>query len=117
MKQLKSILTLIHNTSIGFVTDNAFKLSASLSYYTVYALCPMLLIVISLVGLFFGREAVQGKIYWQLNGLVGNEAALQIQEIIKNIQDTQHTTLGTIIGTIILFIGATGVFYRNAGLH
>jgi membrane protein len=110
MKQLKSILHLIKNTGLGFVNDNAFKLSASLSYYTIYALCPMLLIVISLVGLFFGREAVQGKIYWQLNGLIGNEAALQIQEIIKNIQGTHHTTIGTVIGTIILVIGATGVF-------
>lgn len=110
MKHLKTIWRLFKNTGIGFIDDNAFKLSASLSYYTVYALCPMLLIVISLVGFFFGREAVQGKIYWQLNGLVGNEAALQIQDIIKNIQNTQHTTVGTVIGTAILIIGATGVF-------
>lgn len=110
MKKLKSMLVLVKNAGAGFIHDNAFKLSASLSYYTIFALCPMLLIVISLVGLFFGRDAVQGKIYWQLNGLVGNEAALQIQEIIKNIQHTHHTTLGTIIGTIVLIIGATGVF-------
>ena len=110
MKKLKSFLLLFKNAGAGFIHDNAFKLSASLSYYTIFALCPMLLIVISLVGLFFGRDAVQGKIYWQLNGLVGNEAALQIQEIIKNIQHTHHTTLGTIVGTIILIIGATGVF-------
>ena len=110
MKKLKSFLSLFKNAGAGFIHDNAFKLSASLSYYTIFALCPMLLIVISLVGLFFGRDAVQGKIYWQLNGLVGNEAALQIQEIIKNIQHTHHTTLGTLVGTIILIIGATGVF-------
>lgn len=110
MKKLKSILSLFKNAGAGFIYDNAFKLSASLSYYTIFALCPMLLIMISLVGLFYGQEAVQGKIYWQLNGLVGNEAALQIQDIIKNIQHTHHTTLGTIVGTIILIIGATGVF-------
>jgi membrane protein len=69
-----------------------------------------LIIVISLAGIFFGREAVQGKIYWQLNGLVGNEAALQIQNIITNIQQTQFTQLGAVIGTAILIIGATGVF-------
>jgi len=110
MKKLKRILLLFKNAGIGFVNDNAFKLSASLSYYTIFALCPMLLIVISLAGLFFGRDAVQGKIYWQLNGLVGNEAALQIQDIISNIQHTHHTTFGTIVGTIVLLIGATGVF-------
>lgn len=110
MKKLKRVLRLFKNAGAGFINDNAFKLSASLSYYTIFALCPMLLIMISLVGLFFGREAVQGKVYWQLNGLVGNEAALQIQNIIKNIQHTHHTTIGTIVGTIVLLIGATGVF-------
>ena len=110
MKKLKRILRLFKNAGVGFINDNAFKLSASLSYYTIFALCPMLLIMISLVGLFFGREAVQGKVYWQLNGLVGNEAALQIQNIIKNIQHTHHTTIGTVIGAIVLIIGATGVF-------
>lgn len=98
------------NAGAGFINDNAFKLSASLSYYTIFALCPLLIIIISLAGIFFGREAVQGKIYWQLNGLVGNEAALQIQDIITNIQRTQYTTLGAAIGTFILVIGATGVF-------
>ena len=110
MKKLKSILSLFKNAGIGFVDDNAFKLSASLSYYTIFALCPLLIIIISLTGIFFGRDAVQGKIYWQLNGLVGNEAALQIQNIISNIQNSQATTLGAAIGTTILVIGATGVF-------
>jgi membrane protein len=110
MKKLKSIWSLFKNAGEGFINDNAFKLSASLSYYTIFALCPLLIIVISLAGIFFGREAVQGKIYWQLNGLVGNEAALQIQNIITNIQQTQFTQLGAVIGTAILIIGATGVF-------
>ena len=110
MKKLKSILSLFKNAGLGFINDNAFKLSASLSYYTIFALCPLLMIIISLAGIFFGREAVQGKIYWQLNGLVGNEAALQIQDIITNIQGSQSTTLGAVIGTAILVVGATGVF-------
>jgi membrane protein len=94
----------------GFVNDNAFKLSASLSYYTVFALGPLLLIIISLAGIFFGRDAVQGRIYQQINGLVGNEAALQIQQIIINIQQKHAHITGAVIGAVILFIGATGVF-------
>ena len=95
---------------MGFVEDNAFKLSASLSYYTIFALGPLFIIIISLAGIFYGRDAVQGEFYMQLNDLIGNEAALQIQEIIKNIQQTQASTTGAIVGTIILIIGATGVF-------
>ncbi|WP_345256371.1 YihY/virulence factor BrkB family protein [Flaviaesturariibacter amylovorans] len=103
-------LILFQRAGLGFVNDNAFKLSASLSYYTIFALGPLLIIVISLAGIFFGREAAQGRIYGQINGLVGNEAALQIQEIIKNIQQTQASTTGAIIGGVILIVGATGVF-------
>jgi membrane protein len=94
----------------GFVNDNAFKLSASLSYYTIYALAPLLIIIISLMGIFLGQDAIQGRIYYQLSGLLGSDAAAQIQDIIINIRNSHSTTAGTIIGAIILFIGATGVF-------
>ena len=94
----------------GFIEDNAFKLSASLSYYTVFSIGPVLIIIISLAGVFFGREAVQGRIYGQIKGLVGPEAAAQIQEIIKNIQYTDGGTIGTIVGVGLLIIGSTGVF-------
>jgi membrane protein len=93
-----------------FLNDNGMKLSASLSYYTIFSLGPVLMIVIALAGIFFGREAVQGKIYYQINGMVGNEAALQIQEIIKNIEQSQESSTGAIFGVIVLIIGATGVF-------
>ncbi len=110
MKKIKKGFSLIHNAGIAFVNDNAFKLSASLSYYTIFALAPLLIIVISLAGIFFGKIAVQGKIYKQLNGLIGSGPALQIEEIIKNIQHTHATTTGAIIGAVILVIAATGVF-------
>jgi len=110
MKKLGTVLKLFKKTFTAFLDDNALKLSASLSYYTVFSIGPLLIIIISLAGVFFGREAVQGRIYGQIRGLVGNDAAAQIQEIIKNIQKTNHGTVGAIIGVIILIIGATGVF-------
>lgn len=93
-----------------FVADNGLKLSASLSYYTVFSLGPVLIIMISLAGIFFGKDAVRGKLFYQINGLVGNEAALQIQDIIQNIEQSQSTTAGVVLGIVILIIGATGVF-------
>jgi membrane protein len=86
------------------------KLAASLSYYTLFAMAPLLIIIISLVGSIFGRDAVQGTVYTELRGVVGSDAALQIQEIIANIQSSYNTTLGTIIGIVILVVGATGIF-------
>lgn len=115
MKKIKTAFKLLKNTSIAFSDDNAFKLSASLSYYTVFALGPLLMIVISLSSIFYGRDAVQGEVYGQLKGLIGNEAALQVQDIIANAHQTHATFLGAIIGGIILFIGATGVFTEIQG--
>jgi membrane protein len=89
---------------------NGFKLSAALSYYTVFSVAPLLIVIISLAGIFFGRLAVEGRVYRQISGLVGSEAALQIQNIIRNTQQSNHGKLGGIIGTIILIIGASGVF-------
>lgn len=93
-----------------FMNDHALKFSASLSYYTIFSLGPVLLIIISLAGIFFGRDAVAGKIYGQIQGLVGSQAALQIQDIIGNIEESQLSRSGAILGLIILFVGATGVF-------
>ncbi|HVG42712.1 MAG TPA: YihY/virulence factor BrkB family protein, partial [Chitinophagaceae bacterium] len=110
MKNIKKAASLMKNAGAAFVHDNAFKLSASLSYYTIFALAPLLVIVMSLAGIVFGKVAVQGKLYKQLNQLIGNAAALQIEEIIKNITQTHATTAGAVIGAVILAIAATGVF-------
>ncbi len=110
MKRTATFLTLLRRTATAFSDDNAFKLSASLSYYTVFAMGPLLFIIISLSGFFFGNEAMQGRIYEELKGLIGSDAALQVQNIIANASRDYDSTTGAIIGTVILFIGATGVF-------
>ncbi len=93
-----------------FIEDNAVQFGASLAFYTLFAAAPIIIIVISLAGIFYGADAVQGKIYGQINGLVGHGAAVQIQEIIKNIKASENGNLGALIGVIILLVAATGVF-------
>jgi membrane protein len=101
---------LFKETFRGFIDDNALKLSAALSYYTIFSLPPLLLIIISMSGIFFGADAVRGEIFGQINGLVGNAAALQIQETLKNVTLSNSSTFATTLGIIILLIGASGVF-------
>src|SRR5829696_3167668 len=110
MNKLGKYWDILKKAAHAFVEDNALKLSASLSYYMVFALGPIILIVITLMGSFSNREDVQLKVYKQLGKLLGPEAAVQIQSIIQNTQDSHHSTVGTIIGLIALFLGATGVF-------
>jgi membrane protein len=93
-----------------FDNYNGLKLSAALSYYTVFSVAPFLIIIISIAGFFFGKQAVEGKVYGEIMGLVGKDAALQVQEIIRNIQLSKHSTIGSIIAFVVLVIGASGVF-------
>jgi membrane protein len=101
--------------AVEFDGDNGFKLAASLSYSTIFAMGPLLIVVISLAGILLGHDAVQGNIYDQIKGLVGSAAALQIQDIIRNIQASKHTTAGAIIGGAILLVSATSVFTEIQG--
>ena len=101
--------------AIDFNNDNGFKLAASLSYSMIFAIGPMLIVVISLAGIFWGQKAVEGGIYQQIKDLIGATAALQVQDIIKNIQHSHHTVAGAIIGGSILVISATGVFAEIQG--
>ena len=110
IKRIKTFFTILKKAGASFVADDGMKLGASLSYYTIFSLCPILIIIMSLAGKVFGKDAVQGRIYHQINGLVGSDAAIQVQEIISNIEKSQHGTGGAIIGFILLIFGATGVF-------
>jgi membrane protein len=94
----------------GFMDDRALKFSASLAYYTIFSLAPMLLLMISLAGIFFGKDAIQGKVFAEINGIVGNDAAKQIQDMIKHLEMSGKSTMSVIIGVITLIIGATTVF-------
>ncbi len=86
------------------------KFSASLAYYTVFSLAPLLVLTISLAAIFFGQEAAEGKVFEEINGLVGNNAAAQIQEMLRNVQLKEDNTAALVIGIGTLLLGATTVF-------
>ncbi|KAA0993321.1 YihY/virulence factor BrkB family protein [Dyadobacter aurulentus] len=110
MQRIKFILSLLKESFSEFAEDNVLKLAAALSYYTIFSLAPMLLLIISIVSIFFGREAFQGELFAQISGLVGNQAAEQVQELIKNAAITDKSNVAAAVGGITLLIGATGVF-------
>lgn len=107
---IKDGLTILKAAFSGFMNDLALKYSASLAYYTVFSLAPLLLLVISLAGIFLGKDAIQGKVFSEINGFVGNDAAKQIQDMIKHLEMSGKSTISVIIGVITLIIGATTVF-------
>src|SRR5438270_956548 len=106
---IKSFWQLLKEAGGSFMKDKVPKLSASLSYYTMFSLGPVLLIVIFLAKQFYGEDAINGALFGQLRHLIGDSAALQIQALIKNAAIT-GSTFTTIISFITLFVGATSVF-------
>jgi membrane protein len=107
---LKGIWQVLKDSFSGFSDHKVPKLSASLAYYTVFSIGPMLLVIISLAGLFLGREAIEGSIYQQLDSFIGKDAAAQIQDIVKNASISGKGPVGLTIGIITLLIGATTMF-------
>lgn len=105
----KSFGLLLKQAGTSFMNDKAPKMSASLSYYTMFSLGPVLLIAIFFANLFYGEEAIKGALFGQLKSLLGDSAALQIQTLIQNAAIT-GSVFTTIISFVTLFIGATGVF-------
>jgi membrane protein len=93
-----------------FVDDNVPKLGASLSYYTVFSLAPLLIIIIAVAGFIFGTDAAQGRIYNEIESLVGKDSAMLIQTAIKHSADTGAGVIAAVVSFITLVIGSITVF-------
>ena len=106
----KNLWSILKDTFVEFIDDRVLKLSAALAYYTIFSLPSMLIVVIGLCSVFFGKDAVQGKIFSQIGGFIGPDAALQIQEILKKTTLNHDNIAATIIGFVTLLIAATGMF-------
>jgi membrane protein len=106
----KGIWKIVKGAFSGFSDDKVTKLSGSLAYYTVFSMGPLLVLIISLCGLFLGREAVEGKVYETLVGFVGADTAAQLQQIIKNASIGGKGQIAAIVGGVTLLVGATSVF-------
>ncbi len=90
--------------------NDILKYSASLAYYTILSLVPLLVIVLNVTGVLFGKEAITGELYAEINQMVGSNAADQIQKAIQNIHLAQDSFFATAIGIVVLVFGATGIF-------
>jgi len=107
---LKTCGQILVKSAHDFIDDDALKFSASLSYYTVFSIAPVLIIIIGISGLFFGREAVTGEVFSQFSGLMGERSAALLEEAISNVQLNGQSGIATIFGVVTLIIGSTGVF-------
>jgi len=106
----RTLLTLFKEAYQEWSEDKASNLAAALAYYTAFSVAPLLLLAITVAGLIFGREAAQGQVFGQLQGLLGPEGASAIQTGIANSQKGSASLLSAIIGFATLIWSASNVF-------
>jgi membrane protein len=112
MAKLKTGFEIVKHTFADWSDDRAPRLGAALAYYTIFSIAPLLLIVVAVAGLAFGREAAQNQIMEQLSGLIGQNGAEMLQTMLKAADKPHAGAMATVIGVVTLLFGATGVFIQ-----
>lgn len=108
--KLKVFWELLKETYDEWSNDNALRLGAALSYYMIFSLPPVLLIVIALAGFIFGEDAARGRIVEEIQGLIGRSGAEGVETMIRNAYKPEAGIIATIVGVVTLIIASTGVF-------
>lgn len=107
---MKNLLKVVKTAFGSWSTDKAPKMAAALAYYSAFALAPMLFIAIAVAGLAFGQEAARGQVVSQIEGLVGEDSAKAIQDVLQKVNQPKASIVASIIGFFALLFGASGVF-------
>jgi membrane protein len=101
---------LFKETFAGWSDHKALRLGASLAFYTIFAIAPLVLIALAVSGLVFGEQAAHRQLFDQLKGLLGAQGADAVQNIIASANRPRSSTWATVIALATLFVGATGTF-------
>ncbi len=108
--QCSQCRALVSETFSQWLDDKAPRLGAALAFYTALSLAPLLVIMLAIAGLAYGRQAAQGQLVWQMKDLLGAEGAKAIQALIVAAHRPASGIIATIIGLITLFFGASSAF-------
>ncbi|MGQ8869853.1 YihY/virulence factor BrkB family protein [Myroides sp. TSA_177.3] len=106
----KKIGTLLKDSVMDFLDDRATKFSAALSYYTIFALPPLIILIISASGFFIEEKDVSAFFYQQVSDLVGPNTAREVENAMNNVTLNRSGVLPTVIGIAMLLFSASGVF-------
>lgn len=106
----QSLLKVLKNTTNGFLEFKLLKISASLAYITVFSLAPLLLVVLFILDIFWGKELIESYIFNNAKDYVGTASTMQLKDMIHNLSLSSNSSFSAIIGVISLLFGATSLF-------
>ena len=105
----KDVIPVAKEAVANWSEDRAPSMGAAISYYSVFSLAPLLVIIIAVAGFFFGADQVQGAIFSQLADLMGENAAEAVDEMLRHAQQPEVGTIAGIVSLLVLIVGATTV--------
>jgi len=94
----------------AWIDDYAPSMGAALSYYTLFSLAPLLVLIIAIAGTVFGQDAAQGAIIAQLQGIMGKEGAAAVQGLLQAAREPSTGIVASIVGGFLVLLGATATF-------
>ena len=112
LNTIKTIAYLLRDTAVRWWARDPFRNSAVISYYTIFSLPGLLVIIVNLAGYFFGHEVVTQKLTAEIQDVIGPEAARDVAGILARAWEAEGFTAGSLLGIGTLIFGATGVFYQ-----
>lgn len=115
MGRAKAIGALLKDTFVQWQDDQASRLAASLAFYTLLSIAPLLVIAVAVAGMVFGEDAARGQIAQELAKVVGPRAGEAIQGLVANARTPSAGIVSSIVGIAILLFGASGVFGELQG--
>jgi membrane protein len=107
--RLREYGALLRQAVSAWIDDKAPRLGASLAFYTLLSLAPLLIVVVAVAALVYGQKAAEGQLVWEIQGLVGPEGARTIQGLLRSAYKPGSGAIATIAGIVTLIFGATAV--------
>lgn len=109
-KRIKRILLLLKNSANKYKKDNPVRLAGTTAYFAVFAMAPIIIIVVSVLGILLDQESIQEKIYTEIQNLIGEQGKEYIRSLVSNFEGTKRNITGTIIGFVIFIFTSTTFF-------
>lgn len=108
--KLRTFWELMDETITEFGEDHATKLSASLAYFTLFSIAPLLLVIIHIISIFYKAQDAEGKVLEQVSTFVGKDTAMQLEGMLRGISNSNSNTLFGVIGIVVFVFSATNIF-------
>lgn len=110
--KLSKVWLILHETYTATMTDRVSRLGAALAFYMTFSLAPLLLVVVAIAGIVFGRQAAQGQLFIEMQSVIGHDLAVTVQSLIASAEHQGSGALAGVIATITVLAGALGVFFE-----